>query len=63
MGAERAEEFGERNGVPGELTVRIRPTKVIAIFNVDRVAQKVMTPRASLPSCMSCTTSKKFSIG
>ncbi len=33
MGAERAEEFGKRNGVPGELTVRIRPTKVISLFN------------------------------
>ena len=30
MGADRAEEFGRRNGVPGELVVRIRPTKVIA---------------------------------
>jgi PPOX class probable F420-dependent enzyme len=30
MGAERAEEFGKRNGVPGELVVRLRPTKVIA---------------------------------
>jgi PPOX class probable F420-dependent enzyme len=29
MGPERAEEFGRRNGVPGELVVRIRPTKVI----------------------------------
>lgn len=29
MGADRAEEFGRRNGVPGELVVRIRPTKVI----------------------------------
>ncbi|MCT7660550.1 PPOX class F420-dependent oxidoreductase [Mycobacterium deserti] len=34
MGAERAEEFGRRNGVPGELVVRIRPTKVIATFDV-----------------------------
>lgn len=34
MGAERAEEFGRRNGVPGELVVRIAPTKVIAGFNV-----------------------------
>lgn len=34
MGAERAEEFGRRNGVPGELVVRITPTKVIAAFNV-----------------------------
>ena len=30
MGPERAEEFGRRNGVPGELVVRLRPTKVIA---------------------------------
>ncbi|GAA4967897.1 PPOX class F420-dependent oxidoreductase [Pseudonocardia tropica] len=30
MGADRAEEFGRRNAVPGELIVRIRPTKVIA---------------------------------
>lgn len=30
MGPDRAEEFGRRNGVPGELVVRIRPTKVIA---------------------------------
>jgi PPOX class probable F420-dependent enzyme len=30
MGLERAEEFGRRNGVPGELVVRLRPTKVIA---------------------------------
>ncbi|MEZ5178973.1 MAG: PPOX class F420-dependent oxidoreductase [Acidimicrobiales bacterium] len=28
MGAERAEEFGERNGVPGELLVTVTPTKV-----------------------------------
>ena len=34
MGADRAEEFGRRNGVPGELVVRIKPTKVIAAFNV-----------------------------
>lgn len=30
MGADRAEEFGDRNGVPGELVVRVRPTKIIA---------------------------------
>ncbi|MGZ8176782.1 PPOX class F420-dependent oxidoreductase [Williamsia sp. SKLECPSW1] len=30
MGADRAEEFGARNGVPGELVVWIAPTKVIA---------------------------------
>jgi PPOX class probable F420-dependent enzyme len=33
MGADRAEEFGRRNGVPGELVVRITPTKVIAGLN------------------------------
>ncbi|MFI9645564.1 PPOX class F420-dependent oxidoreductase [Streptomyces sp. NPDC052040] len=30
MGEERAEEFGARNGVPGELLVRIRVEKVLA---------------------------------
>jgi PPOX class probable F420-dependent enzyme len=30
MGPERAEEFGARNGVPGELLVRLRPANVIA---------------------------------
>ena len=30
VGADRAEEFGKRNGVAGELVVRLRPTKVIA---------------------------------
>jgi PPOX class probable F420-dependent enzyme len=34
MGADRAEEFGRRNGVPGELIVRVRSTKVIKAFNV-----------------------------
>jgi PPOX class probable F420-dependent enzyme len=34
VGADRAEEFGRRNGVPGELVVRVRPAKVIAEFNV-----------------------------
>jgi PPOX class probable F420-dependent enzyme len=34
MGAERAEEFGNRNAVPGELVVRLRPTKVLAAFNM-----------------------------
>jgi len=28
MGAERAEEYGKRNGVPGELLVTVTPTKV-----------------------------------
>lgn len=30
MGEDRAEEFGERNGVPGELLVRVRIDKVVA---------------------------------
>lgn len=30
MGEERAEEFGARNGVPGELLVRVRIDKVLA---------------------------------
>src|SRR5215472_2347394 len=30
MGAARAEEFGARNGVPGELLVRVIPAQVIA---------------------------------
>ncbi|WP_292990009.1 PPOX class F420-dependent oxidoreductase [Mycobacterium sp.] len=34
MGADRAEEFGRRNGVPGELVVRVQPTKVNAMFRV-----------------------------
>jgi PPOX class probable F420-dependent enzyme len=29
MGAERAEEFGAKNGVPGELLVRVTPTRVV----------------------------------
>ena len=33
MGQDRAEEFGQRNAVPGELVVRLRPTKVIAVLN------------------------------
>ena len=34
MGRDRAEDFGKRNGVPGELVVRLRPTKVIAAFDM-----------------------------
>ena len=34
MGAERAEEFGRRNAVPGELVVRIRPTQVNTAFDL-----------------------------
>jgi PPOX class probable F420-dependent enzyme len=34
MGAGRAEEFGRRNAVPGELLVRLRPERVIAMADV-----------------------------
>jgi PPOX class probable F420-dependent enzyme len=34
VGPDRADEFGQRNGVPGELVVRLRPTKVLAAFNM-----------------------------
>jgi PPOX class probable F420-dependent enzyme len=34
MGEERAAEYGARNGVPGELLVRVTPTKVIAAHGV-----------------------------
>jgi PPOX class probable F420-dependent enzyme len=34
MGVDRAEEFGKRNGVEGELVVRIRPTKIFGVVGV-----------------------------
>jgi PPOX class probable F420-dependent enzyme len=34
MGADRAEEFGARNGVPGELLVRLRPAKVVGLRDI-----------------------------
>jgi len=34
MGADRAEEFGRRNGVPGELLVRVRPLHVVAKIDI-----------------------------
>src|SRR5689334_11691688 len=34
MGADRAEEFGARNGVEGELVVRIRPTRIHGVWGV-----------------------------
>ena len=34
MGADRAEEFGRRNGVPGELIVRVTAERVIAETDV-----------------------------
>jgi PPOX class probable F420-dependent enzyme len=30
MGSERAEEYGERNGVPGELLARLTPSRVVS---------------------------------
>jgi hypothetical protein len=34
MGPELAEAYGKRNGVPGELLVRVTPTKVVAQRNI-----------------------------
>jgi PPOX class probable F420-dependent enzyme len=34
MGRERADEFGRRNGVPGELLVRVTPERVVTQTNV-----------------------------
>jgi PPOX class probable F420-dependent enzyme len=34
MGEDRAEEFGRRNGVPGELLVRLRPTHIVAVADL-----------------------------
>ena len=34
MGPDRAEEFGKRNGVPGELAVRLRAAKVLSAFDM-----------------------------
>ena len=34
VGADRADEFGRRNSAPGELVVRVRPTRVIAAFDI-----------------------------
>ncbi len=34
MGADRADEYGRRNGVPGEVVVRLQPTKVLKAFDL-----------------------------
>jgi PPOX class probable F420-dependent enzyme len=34
MGADRAQEYGDRNGVPGEVLVRVRIEKAIALTDV-----------------------------
>jgi PPOX class probable F420-dependent enzyme len=35
MGADRADEFGRRNAAPGELVVRVRPTRVMTGFDIS----------------------------
>ncbi|GCE19993.1 PPOX class F420-dependent oxidoreductase [Dictyobacter kobayashii] len=35
MGEDRAEEYGARNGVEGEMLVRLTPTKVIFLENIS----------------------------
>ena len=34
MGSDKADEYGRRNGVPGELVVRVRPTRVVKAFDL-----------------------------
>jgi PPOX class probable F420-dependent enzyme len=34
MGADQAEAYGERNGVPGELVVKLTPVEVVSAFDV-----------------------------
>lgn len=34
MGEDRAEEFGRRNGIPGELVCRLRPTRMVGELDV-----------------------------
>lgn len=34
MGEDRAEEYGRRNGVAGELLVRVRPTHIVALADL-----------------------------
>ncbi len=34
MGAERAAEFGERNGIPGELVCRLRPSHMTGVRDI-----------------------------
>lgn len=35
MGVDRADEYGKRNAVPGELLVRIHPTRIVAMADVS----------------------------
>lgn len=34
MGADLAEQYGKRNAAPGELLIRVRPTKIIAMKGI-----------------------------
>ncbi|MEA2598686.1 MAG: hypothetical protein QOF01_5155 [Thermomicrobiales bacterium] len=34
MGEDKAESYGKRNAVPGELLVRVKPTKIIALKDI-----------------------------
>ena len=34
MGADKAESYGKRNAVPGEVLVRVKPTKIIALKDI-----------------------------
>jgi len=49
MGADRADEFGRRNAIPGELAVWVRPTKIITGF--DLTSSGRMNPPDSNPLC------------
>lgn len=46
MGGVRAEEFG-RNAIPGELVARVRPTKVIAGFDISDRPARASTRRVT----------------
>jgi len=35
MGADRADEFGQRNSAPGGIVVRVRPTRVVSAFKLQ----------------------------
>ena len=35
MGAQRADEYGQRNAAPGELLVRVTPQKILAYKNIS----------------------------
>jgi PPOX class probable F420-dependent enzyme len=34
MGADRAEEYGNRNGIPGEMLVRLHPERISSAFDL-----------------------------